>query len=193
MHGYLRMRVAQFLSVLRPWKHTIYLSRHGESTYNIQKKLGGDPPLSPAGEEYAQRLGVYAECSIQKSQYTGKKVPARLWTSSLQRTELTAAHIPHPSLHRDEVETPTEALEDLPTWRQMRHRVFRNLDEICKAPASRRALRRSNPPRRLLRNCPPGPCPALAHLSASTSPRTFLLTPNLPLPPPPQMPGRLTA
>ena len=33
MHGYLRMRIAQFLSVLRPWKHTIYLSRHGESTY----------------------------------------------------------------------------------------------------------------------------------------------------------------
>ena len=32
MHGYLRMRIAQFLSVLRPWKHTIYLSRHGEST-----------------------------------------------------------------------------------------------------------------------------------------------------------------
>ena len=25
MYGYLRMRVAQFLSVLRPWKHTVHL------------------------------------------------------------------------------------------------------------------------------------------------------------------------
>ena len=25
MHGYMRMRVAQFLSVLRPWKHTVHL------------------------------------------------------------------------------------------------------------------------------------------------------------------------
>ena len=60
MHGYLRMRVAQFLSVLRPWRHTVYLSRHGESTYNVEKKLGGNPGLSPLGEAYAERLGAYA-------------------------------------------------------------------------------------------------------------------------------------
>ena len=132
MHGYLRMRVAQFLSVLRPWKHTIFLSRHGESTYNIEQKLGGDPALSSAGEEYARRLGVYSARCIQRNQHTGKNVAARLWTSSLQRTELTAAHIPHPDLHRDhdELEDLTDALEDQPVWKQMRHRVFRNLDEI---------------------------------------------------------------
>jgi len=130
MHGYLRMRVAQFLSVLRPWKHTIYLSRHGESTYNVEKKLGGDPPLSPAGTEYARRLGAYAEHCIQASPCTGKKVAARLWTSSLQRTELTAACIPHPELDGSELEARTSAMEEMPVWKQMRHRVYRNLDEI---------------------------------------------------------------
>lgn len=130
MHGYLRMRVAQFLSVLRPWKHTIYLSRHGESTYNVEKKLGGDPPLSPAGTEYARRLGMYAEECIQTNERTGKKVAARLWTSSLQRTELTAAYIPHPELDGSELEARTGVMEEVHVWKQMRHRVYRNLDEI---------------------------------------------------------------
>ena len=130
MHGYLRMRVAQFLSVLRPWKHTIYLSRHGESTYNVDKKLGGDPPLSPAGEVYARRLGEFAEKCIQENPRTGKKVAARLWTSSLQRTELTAAYIPHPDLVGSELEAHTHVMEDHLMWKQMRHRVYRNLDEI---------------------------------------------------------------
>ena len=166
MHGYLRMRVAQFLSVLRPWKHTVFLSRHGESTYNIEKKLGGDPKLSAAGEEFARRLGVFATKCIQVNPRSGKFVAARLWTSSLQRTELTAEHIPHPDLYRDDLEQPTESMLEAmeysdvhptnvhptnvhPTesmleameyshdqsaqaicWKQMRHRVFRNLDEI---------------------------------------------------------------
>jgi len=130
MHGYLRMRVAQFLSVLRPWKHTVYLSRHGESTYNVEKKLGGDPGLSTAGEEYARQLGSFAEHCIQTNARTGKKVAARLWTSSLQRTELTAAYIPHPELDDSELEARPDVMDDVPIWKQMRHRVYRNLDEI---------------------------------------------------------------
>jgi len=130
MHGYLRMRVAQFLSVLRPWKHTVYLSRHGESTYNVEKKLGGDPPLSAAGDEYAKRLSSYAVHCIQTNQSTGNKVAARLWTSSLQRTELTAAYIPHPEVAASELEARTTVMEDVNMWEQMRHRVYRNLDEI---------------------------------------------------------------
>jgi broad specificity phosphatase PhoE len=135
MHGYLRMRVAQFLSVLRPWKHTVYLSRHGESTYNVEKKLGGDPPRSAAGAADAKRRGSYAGPCLPANPHTGNKVAARLWTSSLQRTELTAAYIPHPEVAVSELETRTEgpdaaALEDAEVWEQMRVRVYRNLDEI---------------------------------------------------------------
>ena len=102
MHGFLRMRIAQFLSVLRPWKHAVYLSRHGESTYNVEKKLGGNSGLSPLGEQYAAKLGVYAACAIQTDERTKETVCARLWTSSLIRTDLTAAHVPHPLIMRHE-------------------------------------------------------------------------------------------
>lgn len=38
----------------RPRK--IWLTRHGESEYNKQGKLGGDPPLSEQGQVFAQML-----------------------------------------------------------------------------------------------------------------------------------------
>lgn len=36
-------------------------SRHGESMFNTQGLIGGNPPLSPLGEEYAKVLVDYAE------------------------------------------------------------------------------------------------------------------------------------
>ena len=38
---------------------TIYLSRHGESEYNVENKVGGDSPLSERGALYAKALGRY--------------------------------------------------------------------------------------------------------------------------------------
>ncbi|KIY93214.1 6-phosphofructo-2-kinase/fructose-2,6-biphosphatase 2 [Monoraphidium neglectum] len=34
----------------------IWLTRHGESEFNVLGKIGGDSLLSPRGAEYAQRL-----------------------------------------------------------------------------------------------------------------------------------------
>jgi len=95
MHGYLRMRIAQFLTTVHTTPHVIYLSRHGQSEYNVLGKIGGNPPLSPAGEEYSRRLGMWVPDNICKAA-DGRPVKSRLWTSSLQRTILTAEHIPHP-------------------------------------------------------------------------------------------------
>ena len=95
MHGYLRMRIAQFLTTVHTTPHVIYLSRHGQSEYNVLGKLGGNPPLSDAGKVYAERLGAWAPKNICLTP-GGRPVKSRLWTSSLQRTILTAEHIPHP-------------------------------------------------------------------------------------------------
>ena len=34
----------------------IWLTRHGQSDYNLQGKIGGDSSLSPAGQAYARLL-----------------------------------------------------------------------------------------------------------------------------------------
>jgi broad specificity phosphatase PhoE len=94
MHGYLRMRIAQFLTVIHPTEHTIYLTRHGQSEYNVLGKIGGNPPLSAAGAEFARRLAQWT--APHAFALRGRLAKCRLWTSSLQRTILTASHIPHP-------------------------------------------------------------------------------------------------
>jgi len=98
MHGYLRMRIAQFLTTIHTTPHVIYLSRHGQSEYNVLGKIGGNPPLSPPGAEYAERLGAWVPQNVWRDPH-GRLIKCRLWTSSLQRTILTAAHVPHPLLH----------------------------------------------------------------------------------------------
>jgi len=118
MRGYLPMRIVQFLSNIHTKSHSIYISRHGQSEYNMLGKLGGNPPLTSYGNEYATRLARFAEDVICKEEDNGvsREVPARLWTSSLQRTIATAALIKHPVLESG--------------WLQMANRVYRNLDEI---------------------------------------------------------------
>jgi len=38
---------------------TIFLSRHGESEYNVTARIGGNPPLTSKGLRYAKALGSY--------------------------------------------------------------------------------------------------------------------------------------
>jgi len=64
MRSFIGSRIAQFLTSVHPYKRTVYLSRHGESEYNVEKKIGGDSSLSPLGREYAPRLAEFAELVI---------------------------------------------------------------------------------------------------------------------------------
>ena len=117
--GFLAGRVVQFLINLHFHPRPIYLSRHGQSEYNKLQKVGGDSGLSPAGEEYALALSKYVEEHILVDKIDGidgDPMHARLFTSSLRRTKLTARHIKH------------DTLDD--GWIVMRPKVLRNLDEI---------------------------------------------------------------
>ncbi len=45
----------------------LYISRHGESMYNLDNRIGGNPSLSPRGFKYAKALGSYINaCAIPK-------------------------------------------------------------------------------------------------------------------------------
>ncbi|RLM98619.1 6-phosphofructo-2-kinase/fructose-2,6-bisphosphatase [Panicum miliaceum] len=65
----------------------ILLTRHGESLHNVRGRVGGDTVLSEAGELYAKKLANFIEKRL-KSEKT-----ATIWTSTLQRTILTASPI----------------------------------------------------------------------------------------------------
>lgn len=130
IHGFLCGRIVQFLTNMHATHQTIYLTRHGQSEYNYQGKIGGDSGLSIMGEKYALALAKYCVDHLTRDPRTGEPVPCRLWTSSLQRTILTARHIPHPKVKPTSQTSGFSSKHENKDWIQMSPRVLRNLDEI---------------------------------------------------------------
>jgi len=123
IRGYLPLKVVHFLMNLHTLPRTFYLTRHGQSEYNLLGKIGGDSSLSKAGVEYARRLAVFARDVIAGGE-NGEERPCRLWTSTLQRTKETAQFINHNILKT------TYDNGDKIEWFQFRPMARRNLDEL---------------------------------------------------------------
>jgi 6-phosphofructo-2-kinase len=47
--------------------HSIYLTRHGQSEYNRVGKIGGDSPLTDAGNRYSRKLAQFVEDQVTKN------------------------------------------------------------------------------------------------------------------------------
>jgi broad specificity phosphatase PhoE len=142
LHLYLvLLQVVHFVMNLHMLPRTFYLTRHGQSEYNLLGKIGGDSGLTPAGKEYARRLAVFAKEEIAKkhdaegnimdeseisvdSEGQPKQRPCRLWTSTLRRTQETAQFIQHDTISH------TFDNGDTLDWVQFRQMPRRNLDEL---------------------------------------------------------------
>ena len=86
--GHIQSRVVYYLMNIHIIPRSIYLTRHGESIYNLEGRIGGDSELSPRGWEYSRALAKY----IQE-----QHIPdLRVWTSNYKRTHQTAQGIDAP-------------------------------------------------------------------------------------------------
>ncbi|GAV66585.1 His_Phos_1 domain-containing protein/CBM_20 domain-containing protein/6PF2K domain-containing protein [Cephalotus follicularis] len=85
--GYLPGRIVFFLVNTHLTPRPILLTRHGESRDNVRARIGGDSVLSDAGELYAKKLANFVEKRLKSER------AASIWTSTLQRTILTASPI----------------------------------------------------------------------------------------------------
>ena len=56
INGYLQSRIAFYLMNLHLKPRSIFFSRHGESQFNVEGKIGGDSSLSSRGMKYARAL-----------------------------------------------------------------------------------------------------------------------------------------
>jgi broad specificity phosphatase PhoE len=109
INGNLNSRIMFFLSNLHITPRPIWLSRHGESEFNVAGRIGGDSLLSPRGYAYALKLGAfmraqYPEAAAAASAGGGAGASAGgaasppaadlvIWTSLLRRTVATAATV----------------------------------------------------------------------------------------------------
>lgn len=89
IRGYLPGRLVYLLMNLHIQPRCIWFSRHGQSEYNVQSRIGGDPPLTASGREYAGRLKLWL------SEREGEG-PLKVWTSTLSRALETVKVLEHP-------------------------------------------------------------------------------------------------
>lgn len=91
IHGYLPSRLVYFLMNLHVTPRSIWLVRHGESTFNVEDRVGGDSGLSERGQELARSLAAHVRSLGLDRQ------GLRVWTSTLRRTKETAAPLGLPT------------------------------------------------------------------------------------------------
>ncbi|QQP35134.1 Uncharacterized protein FKW44_023276 [Caligus rogercresseyi] len=63
---------------------SIYLTRHGESEYNVLGRIGGDSDLTPNGRKYARLLAEYFSKSSSTSTPSGPQVFSSMHKRALQ-------------------------------------------------------------------------------------------------------------
>jgi broad specificity phosphatase PhoE/predicted kinase len=98
--GAVLSRIVYFLVNMRTKRRPIWLTRHGESEFNVEDRIGGDSDLSPRGHEFARSLAGFMQTRRGKE-------PLTVWTSRLKRTIQTAGYLPeHPTNFRslDEID-----------------------------------------------------------------------------------------
>ncbi|KAF6240770.1 hypothetical protein HO173_001443 [Letharia columbiana] len=84
IQDYLQSRVVYYLMNLHIRPRSIWLSRHGESEFNLSGQIGGDANISDRGELYARALPDLVTSSV------GDDRQLTIWTSTLKRTIQTA-------------------------------------------------------------------------------------------------------
>jgi len=125
IHGYLQSRIAFYLMNQHLKPRSIFFSRHGESQFNVEGKIGGDAPLSIRGAAYASALPDLITKNIGDA-------PLTVWTSTLQRTIQTAAQLPYPKLTWKSLDELDAGVCDGMTYEEIEERYpedFANRDE----------------------------------------------------------------
>lgn len=91
IQGYLPGRIVFFLMNLRINKDPIYITRHGESQFNVEGRVGGDSSLTEKGREYGKALSAFID---SQPDLKGKQLS--VWCSTLKRTVETALELHRP-------------------------------------------------------------------------------------------------
>ncbi|RLV86776.1 Fructose-26-bisphosphatase [Meyerozyma sp. JA9] len=92
IESYLESRIVYYVMNLHIKPRSIWLSRHGESQYNLTGQIGGDADLSERGMRYAKRL---PELVLKSLGEENKHTNLTVWTSTLKRTQQTASFLPY--------------------------------------------------------------------------------------------------
>ncbi|MEC7984588.1 MAG: 6-phosphofructo-2-kinase/fructose-2,6-bisphosphatase [Myxococcota bacterium] len=112
INSYLLSRIVNFVMNLHIHPKTIWLSRHGQSVFNVEGRVGGDSVLSPRGNLYSQSLQNF---------FINKEI-GEVWTSTLKRTVMTASTLSPPVRQWKILDEINAGICDGLTYEQIAHR-----------------------------------------------------------------------
>ena len=81
VQDHIQARMVYFLMNIKVSNRSIYFCRHGESEWNVVRKIGGDTPLSPQGEKFGNKLAEFMSDE--------NMLDIEVWSSELRRTRQT--------------------------------------------------------------------------------------------------------
>lgn len=120
--GYVPARIVFFLSNLQVTSRPIFLTRHGESLYNVDGRIGGNSSLSTAGCAYAENLAAFFAERYPPDE------PLDVWTSTLKRTIETAGPLGRPVSEWPALDEIDAGVCDGMTYDEIRTRWPREFD-----------------------------------------------------------------
>lgn len=83
IYGEIETLILNYLVNFRVNLKTIYISRHGQSLFNLENRIGGDPDITEDGYKYAKKLYNYISLNYKPDEII-------IFTSNLKRTKKTA-------------------------------------------------------------------------------------------------------
>jgi broad specificity phosphatase PhoE/predicted kinase len=83
-------------SVVSTWVRCLYLVRHGQTPFNLEGRVGGDPPLTPRGISQAQALAKHLEGKPLPYVFTSTRVRSHQYAAPLlaERPDTTMLSMP---------------------------------------------------------------------------------------------------
>lgn len=82
-YGKIETIILNYLINFRVCLKKIYISRHGQSLFNVESRIGGDPDITDKGYKYAKRLYNFISMKYRPEDII-------IFTSNLKRTKNTA-------------------------------------------------------------------------------------------------------
>jgi broad specificity phosphatase PhoE/predicted kinase len=116
VEGYLNAKVVFFLINIHPAQRRIWLTRHGETPFNLEGRIGGDPDLTVRGRRYAQKLAGFV-------QRHGDAANLVVWTSTLRRSQQTGAALPYRTVNWRALDEIDAGVCDGLTYEEIRTRL----------------------------------------------------------------------
>ena len=83
IYGEIETLILNYIVNFRVNLKTIYISRHGQSLFNLENRIGGDPDITEEGYKYAKKLYNYISLNYKPDEIV-------IFTSNLKRTKNTA-------------------------------------------------------------------------------------------------------